>query len=101
MKVGERLPDSDIQRIGWSSGLFLVMIGGSISRGSRRAAWATRVCTSCRAASMLRDSSNSTVMLAWPWREVEEICFTPSTDVIASSIGSTTSVSMISGEAPS
>ena len=87
--------------IGWSSGLFLVMIGGSISRGRRRAACATRVCTSCRAASMLRLSSNSMVMLAAPWREVDEICLTPSTEVIASSMKSTTSVSMISGEAPS
>ncbi len=50
---------------------------------------------------MLRDSSNSTVMLAEPWRDVEEISLTPSTEVIASSTGSTTSVSMISGDAPS
>ena len=87
--------------MGWSSGLVLVMIGGSISRGRRRAAWATRVCTSCRAASMLRLSSNSTVMLAEPCREVDEICLTPSMAVTASSMGSTTSLSMISGDAPS
>jgi len=37
---------------------------------------------------MLRESSNSTVMLAEPWRDVEEISFTPSTEVIASSTGS-------------
>ena len=29
--------------------------------------------------------------VGWPWREVEEICLTPSTDVIASSMRSTTS----------
>jgi hypothetical protein len=40
-------------------------------------------------------------MLAEPWRELEEICFTPSTEVTASSMKSTTSVSMTSGEAPS
>ena len=50
---------------------------------------------------MSRSSSNSTVMLARPWREVEEISLTPSTEVTASSTKSTTSVSMISGEAPS
>ena len=101
MKMGERVPEIDSHMMGLSSGLFLVMIGGSISRGSRRAAWATRVWTSCSAASMLREISNSTVMLALPCREVEEICFTPSTDVTASSMGSTTSVSITSGEAPS
>ena len=50
---------------------------------------------------MSRSSSNSTVMLAAPWREEEEISLTPSTEVTASSTRSTTSVSMISGEAPS
>ncbi len=50
---------------------------------------------------MLRESSNSMVMLAEPCREVEEICLTPSTDVTASSMKSTTSVSMTSGDAPS
>jgi len=101
MNVGDRVPESENHRIGWSSGLVLVMIGGSISRGRRRAAWATRVCTSWSAASMLRFSSNSTVMLAEPWREVEEICLIPSMEVTASSMKSTTSVSMTSGEAPS
>jgi hypothetical protein len=60
-----------------------------------------RDCTSWRAASMLRLSSNSMLMLAAPWRDVEKSCFTPSTPVTTSSIVSTTSVSMISGEAPS
>ena len=50
---------------------------------------------------MSRPRSNSMVMLPEPWREVEEICFTPSTVVAASSMRSTTSVSMISGAAPS
>ena len=101
MKMGERVPEIDSHMMGLSSGLFLVMIGGSISRGSRRAAWATRVWTSCSAASMLREISNSTVMLALPWREVDVIDLTPSTEVTASSMKSTTSVSMTSGDAPS
>ncbi len=50
---------------------------------------------------MLRSSSNSTVMLALPWREEDETSLSPSTEVTASSTRSTTSVSMISGEAPS
>ena len=50
---------------------------------------------------MSRSSSNSTVMLPLPWREEDEISLTPSTEVTASSTRSTTSVSMISGEAPS
>jgi len=87
--------------IGWSSGLVLEITGGSISRGSRRCACATLLCTSCSAASMFLSSSNSTVMLAWPCREVEEISLMPSMLVTASSRKSTTSVSMISGEAPS
>ena len=41
------------------------------------------------------------VTLAWPCRAVEEISWIPSTVVTASSRTSTTSVSMISGEAPS
>ena len=72
--------------MGLSSGLFLVMIAGSMSRGSRRAVWATLVWTSWSATSMFRLSSNSTVMLAEPWREVEVICLTPSTVVMASSM---------------
>ena len=50
---------------------------------------------------MLRERSNSMLTLAEPWRDVEEICLTPSIEVTASSMKSTTSDSMISGEAPS
>jgi hypothetical protein len=49
----------------------------------------------------LRSISNSRVRLAEPWRTVDVISFTPSTVERASSSGSTTSVSMISGAAPS
>ena len=101
MKFGGRLPESEIQRMGWSSGLVLVMMGGSISRGRRRAACATLVCTSCSATSMLRERSNSIVMLAAPSRDCELICLTPSIELTASSMKSTTSDSMISGDAPS
>ncbi len=79
----------------------MLTIGGSIPRGSRRCACAILLWTSCSATSMLRSSSNSTVMFAAPWREVEVTSLTPSTEVTASSRMSTTSVSMISGEAPS
>ncbi len=50
---------------------------------------------------MLRFSSNSTVMLAEPWRDVEVISLIPSIEVTASSSTSTMSLSITSGEAPS
>ncbi len=50
---------------------------------------------------MLRESSNSMLMLAAPWRDDDEICLTPSTEVTTSSMVSTTSVSITSGDAPS
>ena len=87
--------------IGWSSGFLFETTGGSMPLGRRAAAWAILVWTSCRAASMLRESSNSMLMLAAPWREVDVISFTPSTEVTTSSMVSTTSVSMTSGDAPS
>ena len=87
--------------MGWSSGLVFETTGGSMPRGRRAPAWAILVCTSCRAASMSRLRSNSMLMLAEPWREVDEICLTPSTEVTTSSMVSTTSVSMTSGDAPS
>jgi hypothetical protein len=87
--------------MGWSSGFVLVMTGGSISRGSRRAVCATRVCTSCSARSMSRLRSNSTTMLARPCRAVEDNPLIPSTAMMASSSGSMTSVSITSGAAPS
>ncbi len=87
--------------IGWSSGLVLEMFGGSNSRGRSCMARETLDWTSCRAASISRPISNSSVMLAEPWRAVDDICTTPSTVEQASSRGSTTSDSMISGEAPS
>ena len=49
---------------------------------------------------MLRERSNS-MLTGEPWRDVEEICLTPSIEVTASSMKSTTSDSMISGDAPS
>jgi hypothetical protein len=55
---------TDIHRIGWSSGLVLLMTGGSMSVGRWRCAAATLFCTSCRASAMLRESSNSMLMVA-------------------------------------
>jgi len=78
-------------------GVRLLTIGGSIPRGRRRCSCESLAWTSWRAMSMSRSSSNSTVTLALPWREEEEISLTPSTEVTASSTRSTTSVSMISG----
>ena len=49
----------------------------------------------------MRDRSSSTVIDPPPWRAVEVMDFTPSTWVIASSRGSTRSLSTASGEAPS
>ena len=101
MKVGGRLPASASHMIGWSSGLVLLTIGGSIA--ARQPALRLRDL----ALHVLQRHVDVAleleldVMLAWPWREVEEISFTPSTEVTASSTMSTTSVSMISGEAPS
>ncbi len=95
------VPETAIQRIGWSSGLSLLTMGGSSSAGSRRRAWAIFVCTSWRAASMSFPTSNSTVTLACPCLEEEVICLTPSTVVQTSSTNSTTSVSITSGAAPS
>ena len=87
--------------IGWSSGLLLEMTGGSMSRGRRRWACDTLLCTSCRARSTLRDRFISRVMLAPPMRDEEVMVFTPSTWISASSRISTTSFSMTSGAAPS
>ena len=101
MKVGGRLPAIASRMIGSSSGFDLLTTGGSIPRGRRFCACEILLCTSCIATSMSRSSSNSIVMPAEPWREVEETSFTPSTEVTVSSRMSTTSVSMISGDAPS
>ena len=90
-----------MRMIGSSSGFVLLTIGGSMSRGRLRCSCESLLCTSCIAMSMSRSSSNSTVTFALPWREEEETSLTPSTEVTASSTRSTTSVSMISGEAPS
>ncbi len=87
--------------IGWSSGFCLEVTGGSMSRGSRRAAWETLAWTSWSARSTSRESSISTVMLHDPWRELEVRVRTPSTWMRASSSVSTISFSMTSGAAPS
>jgi hypothetical protein len=79
----------------------LEIVGGLISRGRWRAASETFVWTSCSAESMFRPMPNSSVRFAPPCRAVDDICRTPSTVEQASSRTSTTSVSMISGEAPS
>src|SRR5688500_18309651 len=72
-----------------------------MSRGRRRAACATFVCTSWRARSTLRERSSSTVTLPLPCRDVEVTLRTPSTCITASSRTSTMSCSMTSGAAPS
>ena len=87
--------------IGWSSGFVFEMLGASTSRGRSCMARETFVWTSCSAASMSRPMANSRVRFALPCRAVDDICWTPSTVAQASSRTSTTSVSMISGEAPS
>ena len=87
--------------MGWSSGLTLVTMGGSMSRGRRIWACAILLWISWRATSTFRLRSSSTVMAAWPSFEEEDICLTPCTLVTESSRTSTTSASMISGEAPS
>ena len=89
-------PESATQRMGLSSGLFLEMTGGRL-----RAADASLACTSCTAASMSRSSPNSIVTDALPWRHEAVTSRIPSTLITTSSTVSTTSVSMISGDAPS
>ena len=101
MNVGGRLPATASRMIGSSSGFDLLTIGGSMPRGRRFIACEILLWTSCIATSMSRSSSSSIVMPAEPWREVEVTSFTPSTEVTVSSRMSTTSVSMISGDAPS
>lgn len=98
---GGRSPVTATQRIGWSSGLLFVITGGSRARGRRRWACATRVCVSCSAASMSRPTSNSSVTVARPCCDEDEMSTIPSTLMHASSTSSTTSVSMVSGDAPS
>src|ERR1043165_2954830 len=95
------VPESEIHMMGFSSGLVLLMIGGSMSLGRFRAACATRACTCCNATSTLRDSSNSTLIVAEPSLLVDVISRMPSTAITASSSTSTTSVSIVSGDAPS
>ena len=90
-------PATAAQRIGWSSGLLFVMTGGSSAFGRRRCACATRVCVSCSAASMSRPTSNSSVTVARPCWDDEEMSTIPSTLMQASSTISTTSVSIVSG----
>ena len=103
MKVGGRLPARDEP----DDRLVLGVRLGDDRRVDARAAggapaWAIlRLHVLEGGVDVAAESSNSMVMLAEPWREVDEICFTPSTEVTASSMMSTTSVSMTSGDAPS
>ncbi len=71
-----------------------------MSSGSRRTVREIAVCTSCAAASMLRESENWSVMSVDPCRLVEVICSTPGMVEKARSSGVATAEAMLSGFAP-
>src|SRR5574341_408926 len=86
---------------GKSDGLALKYEGGSrMSSGKPRWARDNAVCTSCAAASMLRDSENCRVMLVEPWLLLEVICSMPGMVENARSSGVATEDAMVSGLAP-
>src|SRR5579884_4181216 len=87
-------------RIGSDCGSFLVMTGGSVSRGSRLIAAETFSRISCAAPSISRSSTKVQVMSARPSLEYTVISSIPLTEEIASSRGSTTPVTTSSGVAP-
>ena len=74
--------------------------GDGICGGSDRAVRAICDCTSCAAASMLRDRSNCRVMLVEPWTLLELIDVTPAIVANCFSSGSATADAIVSGLAP-
>lgn len=86
---------------GKSDGFALKYEGGSrMSSGNPRWARESAVCTSCAAASMLRDSANWSVMLVEPWLLLEVICSMPGMVENDRSSGVATADAMVSGLAP-
>ena len=87
-------------RIGESAGLALRNEGGSMSRGSWRCTRESAACTSCAAASMLRDRLNCSVMFVLPWVLVDVIASMPAIVENCFSSGVATAAAIVSGFAP-
>jgi hypothetical protein len=99
---GERIACDDrvSETIGWSFGSKRVRIGSSISCGRSARICDTASRMSCVACCRSFSKLNSTRMVPKPSSDCEVTRSTPLIPAIASSIGSTTSRSTMSGEAP-
>src|SRR5512146_3424424 len=87
--------------IGWSAGFTLLYEGGDgIPGGSWREAAAIAACTSCAAASRLRDRLNWSVIDVKPRIDVEFMLSRPAIVVNCRSSGVATAEAMVSGLAP-
>ena len=96
--VGERTARKST---GESAGFTFLYDGGlGMSRGSRRAAAAMALCTSCAAASMLRLRLKTMVMFVRPSALVEVIESMPAMVLNCRSSGVATAAAMVSGLAP-
>ena len=87
--------------IGAASGSTFSMTGGSMSSGKSRRAILTLSRTSCAFTSTFSSSSNSIKTCERPSALVERSCLIPEIVLTLSSITSETSVSIVSGLAPS
>src|SRR5215510_7861545 len=81
----ESWPDSAIDRLGSRSLSCFMIIGGSMSSGSRRTTDCTRSRTSWAATSMLRSRLNVMFSIDWPGADTERSSLMPSTLLTASS----------------
>ncbi len=86
--------------MGWSAGFDLLMDGGMVPGGSSRSVLLMADCTSCAAASMLRESVNCSVMVAPPSALVDVMLSTPAMVVNCFSSGVATADAIVSGLAP-
>ena len=86
---------------GVSAGLLLLYVGGAGNvRGNRFEAALIAACTSCSAASMLRDSSNWSVICELPKPDTDVICARPGIWPNCRSSGVVTADAIVSALAP-
>src|SRR5436309_12261916 len=89
------------KKTGWSAGLTLLYEGGGgMFGGSCRAAAAMADCTSCAAASMLRERLNCRVIEVEPRKLAEVIVSRPAIVENWRSSGVATAAAIVSGDAP-
>src|SRR5204862_7592971 len=86
--------------IGWSAGFTFWYDGGTMPGGSWRSVLEIAACTSCAAASMLRDRLNCSVMFVPPWFDDDVIASMPAIVENCHSSGVATAEAIVSGLAP-